>query len=81
MNEEDIRHQRKLLRIHRNTARILSQQLSILTAGFAPPWVVSGMQEALENIRRVKGALRSWEGETVDDEAIDSFDISPFIGE
>src|SRR6476646_5203610 len=59
-DQEDIKHQQKLLTIHRrNLANYLSQQTALGTA-YTPPGVMNGIRETRDNIRRIKDILRGW---------------------
>jgi hypothetical protein len=65
-DQEDIKHQQKLLTIHRrNLAHYLSQQTALGTA-YTPPGVANGILETRENIKRLKGILRGWNVAVVD---------------
>src|SRR5947207_4986004 len=65
-DQEDIKHQQKLLTIHRrNLAHYLSQQTALGTA-YTPPGVANGILGTRENIKRLKGILRGWGAIVVD---------------
>jgi len=65
-SQEEIADQQELLAIHRRTLAQYLKQQAALTGAFVPPGVVHGLREARDNIRRVKGILRSW-GVAVED--------------
>src|SRR5438552_2676411 len=65
-SQEDRDNQRELLATHRrNLALYLKQQAELGTANI-PPSIANGIREAPDNIRYIKGTLRSW-GITVED--------------
>lgn len=56
---DDIKHQRRLLEIHRRTLANYLKRLAIFGQAFAPPEVDFGIREAREGIERTKSALRT----------------------
>jgi tetratricopeptide (TPR) repeat protein len=67
---EDIRELQRLLATHRQTLAILLKQHALHTSAYVPSSIVHGIDEAQENIRRIKQALRK-AGVSVEDYSID----------
>jgi hypothetical protein len=64
--QADIDDQQSLLRTYRRTLSIYLRQRVELGAGYAPPGLIHGIDDARENIRRLKSILRQW-GAAVED--------------
>jgi hypothetical protein len=60
-SQEDIEAQQELLAAHRRTLAHLLIQQAQFGAGYAPAHVSNGIQEARDNIARVKRNLRDWD--------------------
>jgi hypothetical protein len=58
--QEDIQDQLELLATHRRTLRVYLRQQANLGASYAPPGIVSGIEETRRAIAKVKSNLRSW---------------------
>jgi len=63
---EEIADQQKLLATYRQTLVYCLDQQAKLTTTYAPPAVFHGIQEARDNIRRIKSSLRGWGVEVED---------------
>jgi hypothetical protein len=60
-NEQDIKHQRELLSIHRNHLAVAVKQQAIFGAALTPQEIRARISEERANIRRIKTILRSWD--------------------
>lgn len=58
--QDEIEDQKALLETHRQTLTIYLRQLAKTGTAHAPPGLMHGINEARENIRRIKAILRSW---------------------
>jgi hypothetical protein len=58
LDQESIEQQRQILAVHRRTLAHLLTQQATLTSAYTPPGVMQGIDEARENIRRIKTILR-----------------------
>lgn len=65
-DQEDISHQRDLLRTYRRTLTHLLGQQATFSAAYTPPHIAHGIDEARAQIRRIKRTLRGW-GQAVED--------------
>lgn len=65
-DQEEVEGQFELLAAFRRTLSQYLRQQAQLGEAYAPPPVLAGIYEARQNIRRVKGIMRSW-GVNVDD--------------
>jgi hypothetical protein len=59
-DQEEVDGQIELLTIYRRSLSRYLRQQAQLGEAYAPPAVFEGIHEARENIRRIKGILRSW---------------------
>lgn len=59
-DQEEIVAQQELLRIYRRNLREYLKQQALQGEAFVQPGVVNGIQEAREQIARIKGILRNW---------------------
>src|SRR5690349_8473198 len=59
-SQEEIKQQQDLLAAHRRTLAHSLKQQALLGIAQTPPGVVHGIEEAREQIRRVKSVLRGW---------------------
>jgi hypothetical protein len=59
-DQEEVDSQIELLTVYRRSLSRYLRQQAQLGEAYAPPAVFEGIQEARENIRRIKGILRSW---------------------
>ncbi len=66
LDQDAIEQQRQLLITHRRTLTHLLKQQATLTSAHTPPGIAHGIDEARENIRRIKTTLRI-SGVEVDD--------------
>lgn len=57
---EDIANQQELLAAYRRTLAQLLKQQALISELFTPPAIANGIDEARENIRRLKSSLRAW---------------------
>lgn len=64
--QADIEDQQSLLRTYRRTLSIYLRQRVELGGGYAPPGLINGIDDARENIARLKTILRQW-GAPVED--------------
>jgi len=69
-SEEDIKAQQELLNVYRRTLFTLLKQRAYITASLVPPAIASGIDEARDNIRRIKQNLRAM-GISIDDQQND----------
>jgi hypothetical protein len=69
-SDEEIKAQQELLYAYRRTLFALLKQRAQITASFVPPAVATGIDEARENIRRIKQSLRAM-GMSIDDQQYD----------
>jgi hypothetical protein len=59
-DQEEVDGQIELLGVYRRNLSLYLRQQAQLGEAHAPPAVFEGIHEARENIRRIKGILRSW---------------------
>ena len=59
-DQEEVDGQIELLTVYRRSLSRYLRQQAQLGEAYAPPAVFEGIHEARENIRRIKGILRSW---------------------
>ena len=59
-NAEDIAQQQELLSVHRKTLAHYLQQQAISGSAYIPPAIAYGIQEARQNIQRIKAVLCKW---------------------
>jgi hypothetical protein len=69
-SEEDIKQQQELLYNYRRTLFTLLKQRAQITASFVPPAIATGIDEARDNIHRIKQNLRAM-GVPIDDQQND----------
>lgn len=74
MHLKDIDNQLELLEKHRQTLSHYLGQRALLGRAFTPPGVTHGINEARENIRRIKTILREWDI-PVEDQPDDGSDL------
>jgi hypothetical protein len=80
LDQEAIEQQRQILVVHRRTLAHLLTQQATLTSAYTPPGVMQGIEEARENIRRIKAVLRI-NGLQVNDHPDDEPFLSSQLGE
>lgn len=68
---DDIKHQQELLAINRRNLDHYIKQRDVHGSGYIPPIIMNGIEEARNNIKRIKGILRGW-GAPVEDKPDDS---------
>jgi hypothetical protein len=61
VSQEDIAAQQELLAAYRRTLAQLLKQQALISELYAPPAITHGIDEARENIQRLKAILRSWD--------------------
>lgn len=59
-SQEDIEEQKQLLAAHRRTLAHLLKQQAQFSVGYIPAHVANGIQDARDEIARIKRALREW---------------------
>jgi hypothetical protein len=64
---DEIKHQQELLTINRNRLRVLVKQATAL-GNYAPPHVITEIDEARASIARIKATLRGWGVAVADEE-------------
>jgi hypothetical protein len=72
-NVINVSEQQRLLAMHRRTLKHYLNQQAQLGTAHAPPGIAHGIDEARENIQRVKDILRNW-GIKVQDDPDDEYD-------
>jgi hypothetical protein len=69
-SQEEIDGQQELLAAHRQTLAQLLSQRANFSAGYVPAHLDNGIQNARDEIDKIKGTLRGW-GESVEDSSGD----------
>jgi hypothetical protein len=77
LSPEEITEQQQLLATHRQTLAIYQTQRALIGNAYSPPALISGIEEARSNIKRIKAILRA-AGVVVPDDPDDESTTSTF---